>query len=130
MLKNFSSAQLKRIQEFWQQLLESKEPEFVLLRLILAGILIRFCVMPFFCHPDFLSEFRRIHLQFQEWNIFPGARFIVTLVEMVNYTIAYPLIGNADSQFYMPENGVATAGHQDFFIFVSHPERYSERCSS
>jgi len=118
--KNGGGNPLATIKDFWQQVLESNEPKFVLLRLILAGVFIRLCVMPFFCHPDFLSEFRRIHFQFQEFNFFPGARFLVTAVETLNYAIAYPFLSDAGSLFYLAPNESATAGHGDFFAFVSH----------
>ena len=111
----------KPIQDFYSALLNSGEPQYMLLRLLLAGLFIRLCVMPFFCHPDFLSEYRRIHLQVMEFNFFPGARFIVTIVESLNYALAYLLVPGMSSMFYMPPESIATAGHQEFFIFVSHP---------
>lgn len=85
-------------------------------------MLIRFLVMPFFCHLDFFSEYRRIHFQIIEHNFFPGSRFIVTLVEMLNYLIALPFLGDVDSMFYLADAANSTASHQDFFVFVSHFE--------
>ena len=112
---------LSGLREFWRSVFRSPDPRYVLIRLIVIGVFIRFCVMPFFCHPDFLSEYRRINLQFQEANLFPGARFVVTLIEMVNYTIAYPFLGDGNSMFFMSPDAIKPAGHLDFFIFVSHP---------
>jgi len=121
MAKPISSSQLNRITVFWHQLLNSSEPDFVLMRLIIAGVSIRFCVMPFFCHLDFLSEWRRIHLQLTEFSFFPGARFVVTLVETINHILVWPFLGDTDSMLLLQKGVDSTAGHQAFFVFVSHP---------
>jgi hypothetical protein len=107
--------------QFLKTGLTSQETQYKFFRLLLAALLVRFLIMPFFCHLDFLSEYRRIHFQLIEGNFFPGSRFIVTIVETINLIIALPFIPNAASMFHMNSAAEVTAGHQDFFAFVSHP---------
>ena len=61
------------------------------LQLFLLAALIRVIVMPFFGHIDFLSECRRVFHSWDTAYLFPGSRFITSLIELINFTIIAPL---------------------------------------
>jgi hypothetical protein len=103
--------------------LEGSSPAQRFWHLFAAALLLRFCLMPFFCHLDFLSEFKRIHIQYELGNLFPGSRFIVSLVEWINYAWVAPLLPERHSLFFS-DPGVSSAGHHDFFLFASDPSAW------
>lgn len=76
--------------------------------------------MPFFGHIDFLSECRRVFHAWDTAYLFPGSRFITSLIELINFTIISPLLAEKSSMF-MTSNWVeATASHLEYFGFVAH----------
>ncbi len=112
---------LGRINQWLRQtgeFLKLDNPRFA--KILLLGLLLRFLVMPFFCHMDFYSEQRRIHLQVEHANLYPGSGFVIQVVEAVNYWLVSPLLTEADSMFYIDDINYTVSSHQDFFAFVSH----------
>ena len=90
------------------------------LQLLLIAALIRILVMPFFGHIDFLSEGRRIYHAWDTAYLYPGSRFVTSLIELINFAIVSPLLAEKSSMFQMTNWVETTATHLEYFGFVSH----------
>jgi hypothetical protein len=90
------------------------------IQFFLIAALIRVIVMPFFGHIDFLSEYRRIFHAWDTCYIFPGSRFITSIVELINFTVVAPLLAEKGSMFQSVNWVETTASHMEYFGFVTH----------
>jgi len=92
------------------------------LLLLLAGLLVRLLLMPFFCHVDFLSEMRRVHETIVAGYYYPGkARLVVYAVEAVVMKLFLPFLPHANTMFFVADGAQSTAGLGAFSLFVSSP---------
>jgi hypothetical protein len=92
------------------------------LLLLLAGLLVRLLIMPFFCHVDFLSEMRRVHETILAGYYYPGkARLVVYFVEMAFMQLFLPFLPDAQTMFFVADGASSTAGLTSYSLFVSSP---------
>ncbi len=90
--------------------------------LLLAGLLLRLLLMPFFCHVDFLSEMRRVYATLLAGHYYPGkTRLVVYFIEMAFMRIFLPFLPDADTMFFLADGESTTAGIHAFSLFVSDP---------
>jgi len=89
---------------------------------MLGGLLLRLLIIPFFCHADFLSEYRRVYMSIETGMYIPQlTRLVVYFIELFFMIICLPLIDNAETLFYLTNIKSSTAGLSQYFLFVSDP---------
>ena len=97
--------------------------------LLLCGLLIRLVVMPFFCHADLLSEYRRVYMTIETGFFLPQlTRLVVYVIELATMAAVLPLLPNAGGIFYFPDLARSTAGLPEYLLFVSDPTIFP-RCA-
>ncbi len=94
-------------------------------RMLLAGLLLRLLIMPFFAHVDFLSEYARIFASLRQGNpfLFPS-RPILTLIELLFLKLTLSLLPEHGEILLLRNAMQSTAGLSDYFLFVSDPGIY------
>lgn len=89
---------------------------------MLGGLLLRLLIMPFFCHADFLSEYRRVYMTVETGIYFPQmTRLVVYYIELFFMRLFLPLLDSAQAVFYFTNFEGSTAGLPQYFLFVSDP---------
>lgn len=92
-------------------------------RLILAAIIVRLFLMPFFGHVDILSEVRRIYYWDQAGIYFDDiSRNATSLFQLFFFKIFSPLIDNKEMLFAHADMQHSTATPDEYFEFVSNPD--------
>ncbi|NNC99473.1 MAG: hypothetical protein HKN85_04770 [Gammaproteobacteria bacterium] len=92
-------------------------------RLILAALILRILLMPFFGHVDVLSEARRIYF-WDESNIYFDdiSRNATSLFQLFFFKIFSVFIDNKDLMFSHADMQHSTAYPGEYFEFVSQPD--------
>jgi hypothetical protein len=94
-----------------------------LLQIVLAAIILRLCLMPFFGHVDVLSEARRIHYfwENQIWFDLNSARSVSNFIQLLFYSVTRWLMPDPAGLFYLRDVAASTATFQEFFAFSQTP---------
>lgn len=88
----------------------------------LLAILIRFLVMPFFAHPDFLSMYRRVYKLMELGGGYPQAdQYGLYIIHYVWLFIVKPLLPDLDSMFYFLDFSKSTSSVTEYMNFVNNP---------
>lgn len=90
------------------------------IQILLVALLLRIVCMPFFGHIDFLSEWRRIFHAWDTGYLFPGSRFVTSLIEFVHFSLIAPLLAEKNSMFQTANWAETTASHLEYFGFLGH----------
>uniref|UniRef100_A0A7C4MKM7 DUF2029 domain-containing protein n=1 Tax=Desulfatirhabdium butyrativorans TaxID=340467 RepID=A0A7C4MKM7_9BACT len=93
-----------------------------ILSLFGVGLVIRLVLMPFFAHVDFLSEYGRMYqvVATGKPTLYLG-RIVVVVIEQVSLRLFLPFLPDADTMLRFNDTGQATAGLNEYFLFVSDP---------
>lgn len=106
----------------WKTRIAQSEQHRRFLFWLLAGVLLRLAIMPFFCHADLLSEYRRVYMTIDTGFFLPQlTRLVVYYIELLFLFISLPFLPSADSLFFFSDLANSTAGLPDYFLFVSDP---------
>ena len=91
-------------------------------RLVLAAIILRVFLMPFFGHVDVLSEARRIYFWDEAGVYFDDiSRNATSMFQLLFFKVFSVFIDNKDMLFAHADMQHSTAGPNEYFEFVSQP---------
>ena len=93
---------------------------------LLAGLLLRMLIMPFFCHADFLSEYRRVYMTIETGDFFPQyTRLVVYYSELLFLFLSLPILGSPEALLSLTDLTHSTASLLDYYLIVSDPHIFS-----
>ena len=91
-----------------------------ILLLVIASILLKCLVAPFFMHMDLLSEYRRVHWSVENGAFFAGFNRLVTFwIECAFYAVTHFLVTEPSNLLNLAETRSSTASIPQHFLFVS-----------
>jgi len=79
-------------------------------------------IMPFFCHVDLFSEFRRVVHSINNDIYFPQQSRLVTFyIEYAFLSVFQPFLKDSHLVFFLEDLAKSTSNLTDYFIFTNHP---------